>query len=172
MATFISEMRLHNPIFDLINALLGAFLSLIAAYLLTVIYLVKNEIFRSTGSAIGVADLLIGAPVWALVHLFWWVIPVGLIVGFTLPLLVKNKSRRYALIYAILIGVAVGLYFGVLSAHDFATHSLPANEPFYNSRWWERFTWEFVSFSPLMIVYSAIWTCAYALIKTSRSIRS
>ncbi len=163
MGMIISEMRQHNPIFDLINALLGAILSILAAYLLIVGYLVKNEVFRSTGGSISVPDLLIGAPVYSLVHLVGWLIPVGLAVGFVLPRLVQGTTRRRALVYGVLTGVVVGLVYAGAVAHDFAMGTMAANRT-AGPTWWERFTWEFVSSAPLMIFYSAIWTCGYVFI--------
>ena len=146
-----------------INALLGALLSLIAAYVLIVTFGLQNEIARFEWSSINPMDILIGAPIYTLAYTYWILIPVGALLGVVIPLLVRKKTRREALVYGILIGVTIGLVFGCFIAYDFAVGSSAGSHD--RVRWWGRFLGDFASSAPLSIVYCSIWTSAYAFIK-------
>jgi Na+/H+-translocating membrane pyrophosphatase len=152
-----------------INALLGALLSLIAAYVLIVTFVLQNEIARSGWSSIHPMDIFIGAPVYALATTYWILIVVGLLLGVLIPLLVRKKTRREALICGIVAGVIVGLVFGCLLAYDFAVGT--SNSADDSVRWWGRFWGDVASSALLSIVYCSIWTSAYAFIKAGAGIQ-
>ena len=145
------------------NAILGALLSLIAAYLLIVAFVLKSEIASFGWSAIHPMDILVGAPVYTLAYIYWILIPIGLLFGLVIPLLVKQKTRRQALVYGILTGVINGLVFACFVAYDFAVGSSAGFDD--GVKWWGRFLGDFASSVPLSIVYCSIWTSAYAFSK-------
>ena len=149
---------------NITNALLGALLSLVAAYLLIVTFALKNEIASYGWSSIHPMNIFIGAPLYALFHTYSLLIPIGLLCGLVIPLLVSNETRRQALVYGILTGSIIGLVIACFSAYDFA-----AGTSIYGSddsvKWWNRFWGELVWSIPLAIGYCSIWTSAYAFIK-------
>jgi hypothetical protein len=145
------------------NTLLGALLSLMAAYLLIVTFVLKSEIASFGWSSINPMVILVGAPLYVLAHTYWILIPIGLLFGLVIPLLVSKKTRRQALVYGILTGIIVGLVFACFSAYDFAVGtSIPSDD---SVKWWGRFWGDFASSLPLMIVYCSIWTSAYSFSK-------
>jgi hypothetical protein len=145
------------------NTLLGALLSLIAAYLLIVTFVLKNEIASLGWSSINPLDILIGAPLYTLANTYWIVIPIGLLFGLAIPLLVSKKTRRQALVYGILTGVIIGLVFACFSSYDYAVGTSIGSDD--SVKWWGRFWWDFASSVPLTIVYCSVWTSAYAFSK-------
>ena len=145
------------------NALLGALLSMIAAYLLIVTFVLKNEIANFGWSSINPMDILIGAPVYTLANIYWILIPIGLLFGLVIPLLVSKKTRREVLVYGILTGVIIGLVFAGFIAYDFAVGSSGGSHD--GVKWWGRFWGDFASSVPLTIVYCSTWTSAYAFCK-------
>jgi uncharacterized membrane protein len=148
------------------NALLGGFLSLIATYLFIVSLVLKNEIASAGGSSINLMDLFIGAPAYVLAFTFWIVIPIGLLFGLVIPLLVRKKTTREALVYGILIGAIAGLLFAWFGAYEAAeVGSFSSDGPPDGAKWWVLFWGQFASLAPLTIVYSSIWTGGYAFIK-------
>ena len=76
---------------NITNMLLGAFLSLTAAYLLIVSFVLKNEIADYGFSSIHPGTTLFGAPLYTLVHIYWILIPIGSLCGVVIPLLVTRK---------------------------------------------------------------------------------
>ena len=148
---------------NIANMFLGALLSLMAAYLLIVIVVLKSEIASVGWSSINPMTILIGAPLYTMVHVYWLVIPIGLLFGLAIPLLVNQKSKRQALVFGLLTGIIIGLVLGCFSAYDFAmgTSIVPDD----NLKWWGRFWTDFAWSLPLMIVYCSIWTSAYSFFK-------
>ena len=148
---------------NITNTFLGALLSLIAAHLLFVIAMLRNEISNYGRSSLRLVDIFIGGPLYTLIHIYWILIPIGALCGVVIPLLVSKKTRRQALVYGILIGITMGLFFAGFSAYDFAVGTSFGSDD--NVKWWRRFWGEVASALPLMIVYCSIWTGAYAFIK-------
>jgi|SRR5678815_5158435 hypothetical protein len=150
------------------NMLLGALLTLIAAYLLIVTFVLKSEIASVGWSWINPAVILIGAPLYTLVHIYWILIPIGVILGLVIPLLVSKKTRRQALVYGILTGIIIGLVFECFVAYDFAvgTSIIGSDD---SVKWWSRFWGEVASSLPLTIFYCSVWTTAYSFIKAGRA---
>ena len=122
---------------NITNTLLGALLSLIAAYLLIVAFFLKNEIASDGWSSIHPTDILIGAPLYVLAHSYWILIPIGLLCGLVIPLLVGKKTRRQALVYGILTGITIGLVFACFFAYDFAVGTSIGSDD--SVKWWGRF---------------------------------
>lgn len=147
---------------NIINSFVGALLSVIAANLLTVTFVLKSKIASFGWSSIKPADFVI-PPLYVLIHIYWLVIPIGLVCGLVIPLLVRNETRRQALVYGIAAGMTVGLVFAFFSAYDFAEGT--SVSPDDSVKWWGRFWSGFASSLPLAIGYCSIWTSAYALIK-------
>ena len=149
---------------NITNALFGALLSLVAAYLLIVTFALKNEVASYGWSSIHPLDIFIGAPLYALFHTFSLLIPIGLLWGLVIPLLVGKKTRRQALVYGILTGIIIGLVVTCFISYDFA-----AGTSIYGSddsvKWWGRFWDDFAWSLPPTIVYCSIWTSAFAFIK-------
>ena len=148
---------------NIINTFLGALLSLIAAYLVIVTFVLKSEIASDGWSSIRAMDILIGAPLYVLAHSYWILIPIGLLCGLVIPLLVNKKTRRQALVYGILTGITIGLVFACFFAYDFAVGTSIGSDD--SVKWWGRFWGEFASSAPVTIVYCSIWTGAYAFTK-------
>lgn len=148
---------------NIFNAFLGALLSLIAAYLLILTFVLKGKVASFGWSSIQFKDF-IGGPVYALVHIYWIVIPIGLLCGLVIPLLVSNEPRRQALVYGIAIGMTIGLVFAGFSAYDFAVGTSVSTTD-DSVKWWGRFWGDLASSLPLMIGYCTIWTTAYAFTK-------
>ena len=148
---------------NIFNALFGALLSLIATYLLLVIFLLKGEIASYGLSSIHPGTIFIGAPLYTLIHIYWILIPIGLLCGLVIPLLVSNETRRQALVYGILTGSIIGLVFACFSAYDFAAGTSFGSDD--SVKWWNRFWSELAWSIPLAIGYCSIWTSAYAVIK-------
>ena len=148
---------------NIINTFLGALLSLLAAYLLIMTFVLKGKITSFGWSSIQVKDF-IGPPIYALIFIYWIVIPIGLLCGLVIPLLVSNETRRQALLYGIAIGMTIGLVFAAFSAYDFAVGTSVSSSD-DNVKWWGRFWSGFASSLLLMIGYSSIWTTAYAFTK-------
>ena len=63
---------------NITNTLLGALLSLFAAYLVIVTFVLKSEIASYGWSSIHPMTILIGAPLYVLAHAYWILIPIGL----------------------------------------------------------------------------------------------
>ena len=145
------------------NALLGSLLSLIAAYLLIVAFVLKSEINSFGWSAIHPSDILLGAPFYTLYFIFWILIPLGLLFGFLIPVLVRKKTRRGAVLDGVLTGIVIGLIFASLSALE---GTYPPTDS--HNEWWLRFG-EFASSLPLTIGYSSIWTSAYAFTRAGKA---
>jgi hypothetical protein len=101
-----------------------------------------------------------------MVHIYWIVIPIGLLCGLIIPSLVSRETRRQALLYGIATGMTIGLVFAFLSAYDFAVGT--SVSPDDTVKWWGRFWDGFASSLPLMIGYCSVWTSAYAFIKARR----
>ena len=148
---------------NIINTFLGALLSLIAAYVVIVTFVLKSEVASYGWSSIHPGDILIGAPLYVLIHSFWILIPIGLLCGLVIPLLVGRKTRRQALVYGILTGIIIGLVFGCFLAYDFAAGTSFGSDN--SGKWWGRFWGEVVWSVPITIVYCSIWTSAYAFFK-------
>ena len=148
---------------NITNAFLGAFLSHIAAYVLIVSYLLKGEVADYGWSSIHPWTIFVGGPIYALIHLYWILIPIGALCGVVIPLLVSKKTRRQALVYGILTGITIGLVFACFSAYDFAVGTSWGSDD--SVKWWGRFWSELASSLPLTILYCSIWTSAYAFIK-------
>jgi hypothetical protein len=145
------------------NMLLGALLSLIAAYLLIVTFVLKSEIASVGWSSINPMTILIGAPLYTLAWAYWILIPIGSLFGLAIPLLVSKKTRRQALVYGILIGIIIGLVFACFMAYDYAMGTSIGSDD--SVKWWSRFWGDFASSLPLTIVYCSIWTSAYSFSK-------
>ena len=148
---------------NITNTILGALLSLFAAYLPVVTFVLKSQIASYGWSSIRAGVILIGAPLYFLVHIYWILIPIGLLCGLVIPLLVSNETRRQALVYGILAGIIVGLVFACLFAYDFAVGTSFGSDD--SVKWWGRFWGDFASSGPIIIVYCSIWTSAYAFTK-------
>jgi hypothetical protein len=122
---------------NICNALLGALLALIAVYLLIVTFVLRSEIAHFGWSSIKRMDIWIGAPLYTLIHIYWIVIPVGFLFGLAIPLLVRKKTRRQALLYGVGAGIIIGSVFTCFSAYDFAAGtSFGADD---SVKWWGRF---------------------------------
>ena len=147
---------------NIINTLLGAVLSVIAANLLTVTFVLKSKVASFGWSSIMPADFVV-PPLYVLIHIYWIVIPIGLVCGLVIPLLVRNETRRQALVYGIAAGMTVGLVFAFFSAYGFGEGTSVSPDDSVN--WWGRFWGDFASSLPLLIGYCSIWTSAYAFIK-------
>ena len=148
---------------NITNMLLGAFLSLTAAYLLIVSFVFKNETGNFEWSSIRPWTTLIGGPLYALAHIYWILLPIGSLCGVVIPLLVSKKTRRQALVYGMLTGITIGLVFACFSSYDFAIGTSFGSDD--SVKWWRRFWGDLASSAPLMIVYCSIWTSAYAFAK-------
>lgn len=148
---------------NIINTLLGALLVLFAAYLVIVIFVLKSEIASYGWSSIHPLTILIGAPLFVLIHAYWILIPIGLLCGLVIPLLVGKKTRRQALVYGILTGIIIGLVFACFIAYDFAEGTSAGSDD--SIKWWGRF-WGDLAWSILpTIIYCSIWTSVYAFFK-------
>jgi hypothetical protein len=149
---------------NITNTLLGAFLSLFAAYLVIVTFVLKSEIASYGWSSIHPMTIFIGAPLYVLAHFYWIIIPIGLLCGLVIPLLVSKKTRRQALVYGILTGIIIGLVFACFNAYDFAVGtSVRGSDD--SVKWWGRFWGDFAWSVPPTIVYCSIWTSSYAFTK-------
>ena len=145
------------------NMVIGALLSLIAAYLLIVAFILRSEVASYGWSSINPMTILVGGPVYALFFLYWLLIPIGMLFGLAIPFFVSNKTKRQAVVYGILMGVIIGLVLGCFSAYDFAMGTaLPSDD---SVKWWSRFWGDFASSLPLIIAYCSIWTSAYSFVK-------
>lgn len=147
----------------IINTVLGALLSLIAAYLPVVTFVLKSQIASYGWSSIRAGVIFIGVPLYFLVDIYWILIPIGLLCGLVIPLLVSEETRRQALVYGILTGIIVGLVFACFFAYDFAVGTSFGSDD--SVKWWDRFWGDFASSAPIAIGYCSIWTTAYAFIK-------
>ena len=117
--------------------LLGAILSLIAAYLLIVTFVLKSEIASVGWSSINQMTILIGAPLYTLAWAYWILIPIGSLFGLAIPLLVSKKTRRKALVYGILTGILIGLVLECFMAYDYAMGTSIGSDD--SVKWWGRF---------------------------------
>jgi len=147
------------------NALLGALLSLIAAYLLIVTFVLQGQISSFGWSLSNAMDIFIGAPIYTLAYSYWILLPIGLLFGLVIPLLVSKKTRREALVYGVVTGIFVGLVFTCVVAYDFAAGTVSSADSHDGGKWWERFWGQFASSVSLTIVYCSLWTSAYAFSK-------
>lgn len=146
------------------NALLGAFMSVTAIYLLIVGHVLIRGITGDGWSGLPLWQLFVGIPIYTIMFIDWILIPIGLTVGVLTPLLVRNKTHRGSILYGIIIGLVIGVMFAGLSAHDFASGTaLPDDTA---AKWWARFWGEVAHALPPAIGYSSIWTTAYALMKS------
>jgi len=143
------------------NMFLGALLSLMATYVLIVIFVLKSEIASGGWSSINPITILIAAPIYTLVNIYWLVIPIGLLLGFVIPLFVSKKTKGQALVYGVVTGIIIGLVLAGFSAYDYAMGTSLISDN--NVKWWGRFWTDFAWSVPLMIVYCSIWTSAYSL---------
>jgi hypothetical protein len=132
------------------NALKGIAIALVAAY--------GFGIFFGLSFNSGRADIanslfggLIVIPIIGLLYSFWFVIPIGAILGILIPKIARNYSRKITLIYGLLIGLAIGITLSlILSAIGFTTG-------FRDGYWLD-----FISFLLATSIYSALWTMGYA----------
>lgn len=146
------------------NALLGAFMSVTAIYLLIVGHVLIRGITGAGWSGLPLWQLFVGIPVYTIMFIDWILIPIGVAVGLLTPLLVRKKTRRGSILYGLIIGLVIGLIFAGLSAHDFANGTALPNDT--GARWWALFWGEVAHALPPAIGYSSIWTTAYALMKS------
>lgn len=126
-------------------------------------FVLKSEIASVGWSWINPKVILIGAPLYTLVDIYWILIPIGLIFGLAIPLLVSKKTRRQALVYGILTGIIIGLVFECFMAYDYAMATSIGSDD--SVKWWSRFRGDFASSLPLTIIYCSIWTSAYSFSK-------
>ncbi len=141
------------------NALFGAMLAVTAVYFL----IVGNDLSRVDWSNIQPIEVFLGAPFYGIMVVDWILIPIGIFVGLLIPALVKKKTRRGAVLYGLLSGLVVGLFFTVLVAYDFAAMTPVSGDN--ATRWWGRFWGEFGTAVLPAISYTSIWTVAYACLK-------
>ena len=148
------------------NALLGAVLSLFAAYGFVVVSGLIDIAVRSRWLSFDPIDLFVGGPAFVLAFTFWLVIPIGGVLGSAIPWLVRKQSPFFALIVGISVGVLIGLLCAVVGAYMITDVelSLSSDGPPDNAKWWSVFREQFSSLAPLTTVYSSLWTAGYAFV--------
>jgi hypothetical protein len=130
------------------NALKGIAIALIAAYGFGIVF---SLIFGFDDPMAKPGSIFIVIPIFGLFYSFWFVIPIGVILGILIPKIAYSHSRRNAIIYGLLTGLAVG------TVGSLALSAIGLTDQFRFPNWAN-----FTVFLIVMSLYSAIWTAAYA----------
>ena len=135
------------------DALKGAGLGLVAAYVFGCLFI----LFSARGE-IELSQFFLGGLV-GLIFSFWFVIPIGMILGVLIPKLFAHRSAPAAVAGGALSGFAGGCLGGLL---------------FYLFLNWFGITTEadknpLLYFSLIMGIYCAPWTSAYAYLRLSET---
>jgi hypothetical protein len=154
-----------DPRSGLLDALKGIGVSLIAAYGFSLLFLlfgtpraIENwQSWRVAG--------VFGMPLVAVGAFSWFVIPIGALVGFLLPRLVRGRQRLTAALIGSLVSVGIALLWGV----SFALVITVTRRSGSSVRWQEVHgvvRWIF----PLLTLYSMPWVMAFACRRSLRGV--
>jgi hypothetical protein len=134
------------------EALTGIFLALAAAYFFSVLTALQYLPGRNLGVSIAgsLFTVFVFYPLFGLLYSFWFVIPIGAIIGVLIPKIARDYPRRTTVFYGLLLGVAVGITGSLALGFYIGT---PQNG------YWRDFFGVLV-----MSLYSAVWTGFYSFL--------
>jgi Na+/H+ antiporter NhaA len=100
-------------------------------------------------------------PGFALAYTFWFIIPLGAIVGVLIPKIVGSKTALESILYGIFFGLAIGILGGVVLS-SFLNAWLASGSSWNSPLWWQDFARKTLVGCITLSLYSIPWTSAFA----------
>ena len=130
------------------DTLKGIAIALVAAYFFGIGF---SLLFGFDDPMTKPGSIFIVIPIVGLLYTFWFVIPIGAVLGILIPKIARDYSRQASITYGLLLGVAIG------AVGSLALSAIGITSGFRDGYWKD-----FAVLLLAMSLYSAFWTAGYA----------